>query len=138
KAITAAQMTEGYENGTFGPNDGTTRVEFSLFLARALYPEFKIAAIAPTPDPAPKPKPEPKPEPKPTPTPNPEPTPPKDPDKDLPSGDVTKATVINAPAGLNVRSSPSANDDSNILGKLQNGAVVEYSATNGNWAAFTY
>ncbi|MCM3715466.1 S-layer homology domain-containing protein [Alkalihalobacillus oceani] len=45
-AITAGRISAGYPNGTFGPNNGTTRAEFALFLARALYPEFKLPISA--------------------------------------------------------------------------------------------
>lgn len=48
--ITTARISAGYPDGSFGPNRGTTRLEFALFLARALYPEFKIAEFKPHPD----------------------------------------------------------------------------------------
>src|SRR5690606_6399287 len=44
------RISAGYPDGSFGPNRGTTRLEFSLFLARALYPEFKISEYTPHPD----------------------------------------------------------------------------------------
>ncbi|MFZ4452100.1 S-layer homology domain-containing protein [Salibacterium aidingense] len=39
QAIATNDITTGYSDGTFGPNDETTRAQFSVFLARALDPE---------------------------------------------------------------------------------------------------
>ncbi|MGY4689378.1 S-layer homology domain-containing protein [Salibacterium sp. K-3] len=36
QAIASHRITTGYADGTFGPNDETTRAQFSVFLARAL------------------------------------------------------------------------------------------------------
>ncbi|MFD2705208.1 S-layer homology domain-containing protein [Salibacterium lacus] len=36
QAIASHDITTGYADGTFGPNDDTTRAQFSVFLARAL------------------------------------------------------------------------------------------------------
>ncbi|MDQ0299618.1 competence ComEA-like helix-hairpin-helix protein [Salibacterium salarium] len=38
QAIATSDITTGYSDGTFGPNDETTRAQFSVFLARALDP----------------------------------------------------------------------------------------------------
>ncbi|TWI59817.1 N-acetylmuramoyl-L-alanine amidase [Halalkalibacter nanhaiisediminis] len=103
-AITTARISAGYPNGTFGPSNGTTRLEFALFLARALYPEFKLAAYQPN--------------------------------QGLLDANATRAVVYNAPEGLNVRSTP---DTSRApIARLQNGDVVQYYATTGNWAVFTF
>ncbi|MFD2704991.1 S-layer homology domain-containing protein [Salibacterium lacus] len=39
QAIAQADITTGYQDGTFGPNEDVTRAQFSVFLARALDPE---------------------------------------------------------------------------------------------------
>ncbi|SFL56522.1 S-layer homology domain-containing protein [Salibacterium qingdaonense] len=39
QAIAQADITTGYQDGTFGPNENVTRAQFSVFLARALSPE---------------------------------------------------------------------------------------------------
>ncbi|MCM3715465.1 N-acetylmuramoyl-L-alanine amidase [Alkalihalobacillus oceani] len=49
---------------------------------------------------------------------------------------ATRAVVYNAADGLNVRSTPNTNNPP--VGRLQNGDVVQYYATTGNWAIFTY
>lgn len=40
-AIARAGLTAGFPNGSFRPDHSTSRVDFAIFLARALYPEFK-------------------------------------------------------------------------------------------------
>ncbi|SFP19517.1 S-layer homology domain-containing protein [Salibacterium halotolerans] len=40
QAIAAHDITTGYSDGTFGPNDETTRAQFSVFLARTLDESF--------------------------------------------------------------------------------------------------
>lgn len=103
-AITTARISAGYPDGTFGPNNGTTRLEFALFLARALYPEYKLPEYQPN--------------------------------QDLLDSVATRAVVYNAPDGLNVRSTPDTSRPP--IGRLSNGDVVQYYATTGNWAVFTY
>lgn len=49
-AITTARISAGYPDGSFGPTRGTTRLEYALFLARALYPEYKLKEYTPHPD----------------------------------------------------------------------------------------
>ncbi len=49
-AITTARISAGYPDSSFGPGRGTTRLEFSLFLARALYPEYKLPEYEPNKD----------------------------------------------------------------------------------------
>ncbi|SFP81792.1 S-layer homology domain-containing protein [Salibacterium halotolerans] len=39
QAIAQADITTGYQDGTYGPNEDVTRAQFSVFLARALEPE---------------------------------------------------------------------------------------------------
>ncbi|RHW39969.1 hypothetical protein D1B33_03740 [Lysinibacillus yapensis] len=43
--VTNAGITNGYTDGTFKPSSSITRVEFSLMLARALNPDFKVEPI---------------------------------------------------------------------------------------------
>ncbi len=48
--ITTARISAGYPDGSFAPKNGTSRVEFSLFLSRAIYPEFKLPEYEPRKD----------------------------------------------------------------------------------------
>ncbi|WP_017726206.1 CAP-associated domain-containing protein [Halalkalibacterium ligniniphilum] len=41
QALTANRITTGYGDGRFGPNDSTSRAQFSVFLARSLNDRFK-------------------------------------------------------------------------------------------------
>ncbi|ERN51802.1 N-acetylmuramoyl-L-alanine amidase [Alkalihalophilus marmarensis] len=49
-AITTAGVSVGYPDGSFKPTNGTTRLEYILFLGRALYPELKLPEYQPNPD----------------------------------------------------------------------------------------
>lgn len=44
-AITTAGISVGYPDGSFKPNSGTTRLEYILFLGRALYADMKLPEI---------------------------------------------------------------------------------------------
>ncbi|WEG16718.1 N-acetylmuramoyl-L-alanine amidase [Alkalihalophilus pseudofirmus] len=103
-AITTAGISVGYPDGSFKPNSGTTRLEYILFLGRALYADMKLPEYKPNPD--------------------------------VLDQFATKAVVFNAPSGLNVRSGPGTEHAS--IGRLANGAEVNYYNVIGNWAAFTY
>ncbi|NEU30380.1 SH3 domain-containing protein [bacterium LRH843] len=103
-AITTARISSGYPDATFGPNHGTTRLEFSLFLARALYPEYQLPEYKPN--------------------------------QQLLEASAIRAVVTGAADGLNVRLSPDTSKDP--VGTLQNGDIVQYYATTGNWAIFTF
>ena len=49
-ALANSGITSGYPDGTFGPNRTITRLEFSLMLARTLYPEFRPPVSIPDSD----------------------------------------------------------------------------------------
>ena len=48
KRILAENITQGYEDGTYRPNIGISRAQFSAFLARALDDQFKVDLPAET------------------------------------------------------------------------------------------
>lgn len=85
--LAAANITTGYEDGTFKPQNNLTRAHIAAFLARTVKYTKGIAPISPTP----------KPETKPTPAPTkPAPAPTK------PTGDINSGTYVipGAPTGF--------------------------------------
>ncbi|WP_096203088.1 N-acetylmuramoyl-L-alanine amidase [Bacillus sp. FJAT-45350] len=101
--ITGARISAGYPDGTFRPNQATTRLEFSLFLARTIEPAFRLSVQQIT---------------------------------DQKGATLHRATVVNAPNGLNVRPTPSTNNTP--LGRISNGTVVEYTTTTNGWVEINY
>ena len=64
KQLAAANITTGYADGTFKPQNNLTRAHISAFLARAIrYQETGVAIPTPAPKPVPQPTPNPTPQP---------------------------------------------------------------------------
>lgn len=101
--LAEARITAGYPDNTYRPRNATSRLEFSLFLARTLFEEYRL---------------------------------PEQQFTDRKEISITRAVVVDAPGGLNVRTEPNAS--SQILGRLANGTMVEYSEAVGGWAKITY
>ncbi|MGO4890243.1 N-acetylmuramoyl-L-alanine amidase [Anaerobacillus sp. MEB173] len=98
--IATARISTGYPDGTFRPNGATTRVEFALFLARTLYPEYRPPEI------------------------------------EISGADVKDAIVVNAATGLNVRPTPSTDQDP--IARLQNGTRLQVLSVQGSWAEIVF
>ncbi|WP_147805288.1 N-acetylmuramoyl-L-alanine amidase [Alkalicoccus halolimnae] len=99
-------ITDGYPDGTFRPDRSITRLEFSLMVARALYPEYRpVTGGGPETDPSE-----------------------SAPDEESAIG---TGVVVNS-ATLNVRPSPSTNQSA--IGRLVEGEDVDVYERTGNWA----
>lgn len=111
-AVTGAGITNGYENGTFRPNNSITRLEFAIMLARSLNPDYRIEPVKPS-------------EPKPT-----VPTQPSE-----PSGSTEGTTMYVTTASLNVRSGPGTSYSK--VGSLTKGNEVTTYEKTGDWVYMT-
>ncbi len=103
----SALYYQGISNGSnnqFKPEKAVSRAEFSVFLSRTLNENFRMTVPKPEPEPAP--------------------------DPDSETGELKG--VVTVETTLNVRQSPST--ESEVVGKLLNGEIVDVMDLNGNWA----
>ncbi|MFC7685793.1 N-acetylmuramoyl-L-alanine amidase [Ureibacillus sp. GCM10028918] len=108
-SVTSAGITNGYEDGTFRPNNSITRLEFAIMLARALNPEYRIEPVKPS---------------------EPKPTEPNEP------GETTEGqTMYVTVASLNVRSGPGTSYAK--VGSLTKGNEITAYEKTGDWVYMT-
>lgn len=102
--IATAGLASGYPDGTFQPKGNMTREEFSLFVARGLNENYRIANVE-------------------------QPS-----NKDDANAEETKKAFVNVDASdtLNVRSGPST--DYSIVGSFKAGTEVSIDRFEGEWA----
>ncbi|MFS1517133.1 N-acetylmuramoyl-L-alanine amidase [Bacillus sp. SCS-151] len=103
----SALYYQGISNGSnnqFKPEKAVSRAEFSVFLSRTLNENFRMTVPEPEPEPAPEP--------------------------DSETGELKG--VVTVETTLNVRQSPST--ESEVIGKLLNGEIVDVMDLSGNWA----
>ncbi|CAM3899373.1 N-acetylmuramoyl-L-alanine amidase [Alkalicoccus chagannorensis] len=112
EALSASGITVGYDDGTFLPEQNISREEFSLMLARALYPEFRPSFEEEEENVEEPIENEPETEP-------------------VDSGDTIGTGVVVNNSTLNVRPDPST--DRSTVGQLVEGQQVAVHERVGNW-----